>query len=639
MLRIDKLTYRIGPRVLLDQAEANIGAGHRVGLVGRNGVGKTTLLRLITGALDADGGGIAMPARWRVGITTQEAPGGPKSLIDTVLAVDRELAELTAEAETATDPDRIAAIHLRLADKEAYSAPARAARILAGLGFDEAAQQKPCGEYSGGWRMRVALAALLFTRPDLLLLDEPTNHLDLEASLWLEDYLRRYRGTILVVSHDRELLNRVVGEILHLQGGKLTLYQGGYDQFERTRRMRLELDAKLRVKQEARRAHLSKFVERFRYKATKAKQAQSRLKMLARMEPIPEDRDAADITFAFPAPAALASPIYAVDRVDVGYDGKAVFRDLSLRLDHDDRIALLGANGNGKSTLIRLLAGRLDPSSGHVTKSGKLRVGYFAQHQADELDLGATPLIELGRRRPRDPEQQLRNHLGRFGFSQQRAVTKVGNLSGGEKARLLFALMSSDRPHVLLLDEPTNHLDVDSRQALIQALNEFSGAVVIVSHDLHVVELTADRFWLVQDGKVAPFDGDMDDYRARLLAQSAQAGNNRTPAAKTAPQGGGGRVDKRADKKQQRRAAAERRRALAPLAKKLTAAEQAVGRLESEKAELEKAISDPDLYGGDGAAPSGLGKKLGRVAKDLKRAEATWIELQQDWDRTYDSGC
>jgi ATP-binding cassette subfamily F protein 3 len=627
MLRIDKLTYRIGPRVLLDQAEASIGAGHRVGLVGRNGVGKTTLLRLITGALDADGGGINMPARWRIGITSQEAPGGPQSLIDTVLAADRELAELTAEAETATDPDRIAAIHARLADTDAHSAPSRAARILAGLGFDEAAQQKPCGEYSGGWRMRVALAALLFTRPDLLLLDEPTNHLDLESSLWLEEYLRRYRGTILVVSHDRKLLNRVVGEILHLQGGRLTLYQGGYDRFERTRRMQLEQNAKMRVKQDARRAHLSKFVERFRYKATKAKQAQSRLKMLARMEPIPEDRDAADITFAFPAPKALAPPLYAIDRVDVGYDGTAVLNGLSLRLDHDDRIALLGANGNGKSTLIKLLAGRLEPLSGHVTKSGKLCVGYFAQHQADELDLAATPLIELGRRRPRDREQQLRSHLGRFGFSQQRADTRVGNLSGGEKARLLFALMSSDSPHVLLLDEPTNHLDLDSRQALIQALNEFPGAVIIVSHDPHVIELTADRFWLVQDGTVEPFDGDMDDYRSLLLARGGQAGINDGNKSGTA------QADRPTDKKQQRRAAAQRRRALAPLVKKLTAAEQAVARLQSEKAELEHAISDPALYDGDGSAPTGLGKKLGRVAKDLKRAEAAWIELQEELDR------
>ena len=624
MLRIDTLTYRIGPRLLLDAASASINPGHRVGLVGRNGSGKTTLLRLITGELDADGGRAETPSGWRIGISTQEAPGGPQNLVETVLAADPELAALMAEAETATDAHRIADIHARLHDKGAHAQPARAARILAGLGFDEAAQQKPCGDFSGGWRMRVALAALLFGAPDLLLLDEPTNHLDLEACLWLEDFLKRYKGTVVLVSHDRDLLNRVVGEILHLENGKLKLYQGGYDRFETTRRMQLELNAKAKAKQDVQRAHIQKFVERFRYKATKAKQAQSRMKMLARMEPIPEHREVGSVTFAFPEPKPLAPPLYTADDVAVGYDGTPVLSGLDFRLDNDDRIALLGANGNGKSTLIKLLAGRLHPQSGRVNKSGKLSVGYFAQHQADELDLEASPLVELSRKRPGDTEQQWRGHLGRFGFSQQRAETKIENLSGGEKARLLFALMSCDKPHILLLDEPTNHLDVESRQALVQAINAFEGAVIIVSHDPHIIGLTAEIFWLVDDGRVRPFDGDLDDYRALLLNGGGSNGRgNAHVSEKNGPAN---------NKKQRRRAAALRRQSLSGLKKKLKKAEDAVHRLEQEKAELRDALAAPKLYqdGGDLAA---LQKQLGQVEKDLGAAGEKWESLQHEWDR------
>jgi ATP-binding cassette subfamily F protein 3 len=620
MLRIDTLTYRIGPRLLLDQASATVNPGHRVGLVGRNGSGKTTLLRLINGELDTDGGAVEMPSGWRIGISTQEAPGGPQNLIETVLAADPELAALMAEAETATDAHRIGELHARLHDKGAHAQPARAARILAGLGFDEAAQQKSCGDFSGGWRMRVALAALLFTAPDLLLLDEPTNHLDLEACLWLEDFLKRYKGTMLLVSHDRDLLNRVVGEILHLENGKLKLYRGGYDRFETTRRMQLELNAKAKVKQDAQRAHIQKFVERFRYKATKAKQAQSRMKMLARMEPIPEHREVGSVTFAFPEPKPLAPPLYTADDVAVGYDGAPVLSGLDFRLDNDDRIALLGANGNGKSTLIKLLAGRLEPQSGHVNKSGKLSVGYFAQHQADELDLEASPLIEMSRKRPGDTEQQWRGHLGRFGFSQQRAETKIENLSGGEKARLLFALMSCDAPHILLLDEPTNHLDVESRQALVQAINAFEGAVIIVSHDPHVIGLTADRFWLVDGGGVRPFDGDLDDYRAVLL----NGGGNNGVSEKNGPPN---------NKKQKRRAAALRRQNLSGLKKKLNQAENAVHRLEREKSDVQDALAEPELYEGDAGDLKALKKKLGQVEKDLGAAEGAWESLQHEWDR------
>ena len=628
MLRIDNLTYRIGPRVLLDRASATINPGHRVGLVGRNGSGKTTLLKIVTGVLEPDDGVLATPTRWRIGVSTQEAPDGITSLINTVLSADEELSRLNAEAETATDPNRIAEIHALLRDKDAHSAPSRAAQILAGLGFSEAAQQKSCNDFSGGWRMRVALAGLLFSEPDLLLLDEPTNHLDLEACLWLEDYLNHYSGTVLLVSHDRGLLNRVVGEILHLENGKLTLYQGGYDRFEATRRMQLELNAKARMKQDIQRAHIEKFVDRFRYKATKAKQAQSRMKMLSRMEPIPEHHEEGTITFAFPEPMLLAPPLYTAENIDVGYAGTAVLKDLSFRLDTDDRVALLGANGNGKSTLIKLLAGRLSPMAGNINKSGKLRIGYFAQHQGDELDLFATPLVELGRLRDHDTEQQLRSQLGRFGFTQQRAETKVENLSGGEKARLLFALMSCENPNILLLDEPTNHLDVTSRQALVQAINAFEGAVIIVSHDPHIIELTAEQFWLVEGGGVRPYEGDLEDYRAMLLNRR-KAARTGAPSNRTLKTSNGASLNK----KQQRQASAEKRKVLSDGKKRLNQAEKTIHRLESLKDELQNNLSDPELYK-ENRGSTATQKKLGQVEKDLKVAEDEWANAQDKFDES-----
>ena len=629
MLQIENLTYRIGPRVLLDEASASIPAGHCVGLVGRNGTGKTTLLRLITNEIEADGGSITIPPRWRIGVTSQEAPEGRGSLVDSVLAADTELTDLETEAETATDPERISYIYERLGEKEAHSAPSRAARILAGLGFDEEAQQRTLGEFSGGWRMRVMLASLLFTKPDLLLLDEPTNHLDLEAALWLEDYLRRYDGTILIVSHDRGLLNRVSREILHLENSTLTLYQGGYDQFEATRRMRLEQNERAREKQDLQRAHIQSFVDRFRYKASKARQAQSRLKMLERMEPIAEHSEGGRVTFNFPDPVPqLSPPLFSVLNATVGYDDKAVLSNLSIRLDEDDRVALLGANGNGKSTLMRLLAGRLKQMSGTLTTAPKLRVGYFAQHQTEELDMNATPVIELGRRLPEDKDVQLRSQLGRFGFSQQRADTKISNLSGGEKARLLFALMTCDKPHILLLDEPTNHLDVVAREALVQAINAFEGAVVIVSHDPHVIELTADRFWLVADGSVVPFDGDMDAYRSLLLAGVKKTRKSATakieeiiPAAPPpAP----------VDKREQRKKAAEQREALAPLRKQVQRMEKNIAKFQTEKAEIEAKMADPDLYDGDSAKLVDLQKDLGWVAGQIAETEEVWLGLQRE---------
>jgi ATP-binding cassette subfamily F protein 3 len=621
MLRVENLTYRIGPRLLLDDTSASINAGHRVGLVGRNGTGKTTLFKIIMGQLSAESGKIDIPKRWTVGVTSQEAPHSSESLINTVIAADKELVALNAEAETATDPHRIAEIHTRLADKDAYTAEARAARILAGLGFDEAAQQRPCSDYSGGWRMRVALAGLLFTQPDLLLLDEPTNHLDLEATIWLEDYLKSYPGTILLVSHDRGLLNRVPTSILHLENAKLTMYQGDYEFFETTRRMRIEQNEKARVKLDQKRAHLQSFIDRFKAKATKAKQAQSRVKMLERLQPIAEHTEEGVTSFMFPETEELAPPLYSVNNVTLGYDGKPVLKNLSLRLDSEDRIALLGANGNGKSTLMKLFAGKLEPMAGGVNKSSKLRIGYFAQHQAEELDMDATPIMEMQRRRPDDTEQNIRNHLGRFNFSKPKAENKISNLSGGEKARLLFALMTLSKPHILLLDEPTNHLDMDSRQALVEAINAFNGAVILISHDPHVLELSVDRFLLVDKGGVTSFDGDMDDYRAHLLSRDSRVVQKQPKEASTN------------DAKDDRRSAAERRQALRPLKQKIEKAEALVDKLSKERAKLEAALADPKLYEGPPAKALDLQTQLGKVINDLEKAEEAWLLLQDEYDQ------
>ncbi len=621
MLHVNDLVYRVQGQPLFDHATVAVNKGERVGLVGRNGSGKTTLLKLISGELHPDQGSITYPRLTRVGKVAQDAPSGQTSLIDTVLAADAERSALLAEAEHARDPHRIAELHERLATIQADAAPARAARILAGLGFDEAAQQRPCAEFSGGWRMRVALAALLFTEPDLLLLDEPTNHLDLEAALWLESYLKSYPGTLLLVSHDRGLLNRAVNRIIHLENRRLTAYTGNYDRFERLRREHLEHQAALHAKQQAQRRHIQAFVDRFRYKASKARQAQSRLKALARMEPIAAVMEDRTVTFDFPPPAHLSPPILTLENVAVGYAAdKPILSRLNLRLDMDDRVALLGANGNGKSTLARLLAQRLKPMAGRMTRSGKLKIGYFAQDQAEELDLAATPLQHMERLMPMETETRLRSQLGRFGFGAERAEVAVGKLSGGEKARLLFALMSREAPHVLILDEPTNHLDVDSRQALIQALSAFEGAVILVSHDTHLIELTADRLWLVGEGTVVPYDGDMDDYRKLLMEQRrlerARQREDRPPR------------DDTVNKKDRRRAAAEARAAVADLRKAARQAEAQIEKLDRQKKALEKKLADPQVYEGPTAKLQDLQIRFGQVKQAIAEAEERWLELQ-----------
>jgi ATP-binding cassette subfamily F protein 3 len=620
MLVIEDITVRISGREILNHASAALPAGRRVGLVGRNGAGKSTLLKTILGLIVADTGSISMPREWRVGALAQEAPSGPQSLVETVLAADTERAELLKRAESETDPAAIADIHARLQAISAYAAPARAAAILAGLGFSAEDQLRPCAEFSGGWRMRVALAAVLFSAPDLLLLDEPTNYLDLEGVMWLEDYLRRYRGTVLMVSHDRDLLNTCAEFILHLEGGALTLYSGGYDAFAAARALKKAGDAAFARRQEARRQHLQAFVDRFRYKATKARQAQSRLKMLERMETaeVPVDEYVAPIRLPEPSPAS--PPLVTLDRVAVGYEpGKPVLRGLTMRLDPDERIALLGKNGNGKSTFAKLLAGKLAPMAGTMTAARKMTVGYFAQHQLEELDGALTPVETLARLRPHFTDLKLRTLLGGFGFSAEKAETRIASLSGGERARLMLALAAIDAPNLLILDEPTNHLDIDARGELVRALGEFSGAVVLVSHDRQLLEATADRLYLVTDGTVKPFDGDLDDYRKFLLAPEASEAETREAPKQS--------------KEAARRAAAERRRALKPLKDKVDAYERRMDRLHGDIAKLDAELATPGLFAADAAKAAAIAKRRADAAKALAATEEDWLAAQETYEK------
>jgi ATP-binding cassette, subfamily F, member 3 len=626
MLHINDLSYRIEGRALFDKATAGIPSGHKVGLVGRNGAGKTTLLRLIAGELSPDDGSINVPRGTRIGAVAQEAPSGPDSLLSFVLSTDRERTRLLAEAETAHDPDRIAEIHERLGDIEAHAAPSRAARILAGLGFDEAAQQQPCSEYSGGWRMRVGLAAMLFAEPDLLLLDEPTNYLDLEGSLWLEEYLRDYPHTVLIVSHDRELLNRSVTSILHLQQGKLTLYSGGYDSFEETRREKQRLDLKLKRKQDEERRRIEAFIVRFKAKASKATQAQSRVKALARMQPIAEVVEERVIPFAFPNPAkALASPLIRLEAAAVGYSaGQPVLRGLDLRLDADDRIGLLGANGNGKSTFAKLLAGRLPPMAGQRYGSDKITVAYFAQHQLEELPPRKTPYEHMRELMPEATEAQKRSRLGAFGFGVDKADTRAENLSGGEKARLLLALACFHRPHLLILDEPTNHLDVDAREALVRALNDYEGALILISHDRHLIDACADRLWLVRDGTVRLYDGDIDGYRGECLAE-----RRAVDGVKPRP---GGEARGRASAQTTRRQAAEQRAALAPFRHSIAKAEARIDELSRQIAGIEATLGDAELYRRDPSRAQALARERGKLIAARASAESAWLAASEAYE-------
>tara|TARA_R110000772_G_scaffold41808_1_gene97531 strand:+ start:111594 stop:113492 length:1899 start_codon:yes stop_codon:yes gene_type:complete len=629
MLHVNDMTFRLGGRVLFEKATLHLPQGRKMGLVGRNGTGKTTLFRMILGDAHPDEGSVRVRPSARIGTVTQEAPSGAASLLDTVLAADTERSALLAEAETVKDPMRIAEIHNRLADIDAQTAPARAARILSGLGFDEAAQARACSEFSGGWRMRVALAATLFSRPDFLLLDEPTNHLDLEAAMWLETYLATWPGTLLVISHDRTMLNKVVDEIAHLSEQKLTRYAGNYDRFERTRRERMTQQVKLQAKQLSEQRRIQSFVDRFRAKATKAKQAQSRMKMLARMEPIASVVEDKTTTFNFPDPAPLSPPLIAMDEVSVGYGAEPILKNLDLRIDMDDRIGLIGANGNGKSTLIKMLADRLKPQAGKIVKSSKLKIGYFAQHQQEELNLNESPFQHMARIMPMATETKVRSHLGRFGFSGDLANSKVEVLSGGEKARLLFALMSTEAPHILFLDEPTNHLDVDAREALVQALNEYDGAIVLVTHDSHLIDLVCDRLWLVADGACKPFEGDLDAY-AGLLMEQRRLARREIRAAKD------GDSVAPIDKKELRRERARQREETAALRKSVVDAERRMEKLTQEISTLEARMADPDIYNGPTAKLMDLQLAHKKAKDKLAETEQQWLSAQETIDGALD---
>ncbi len=636
MLTVRDITCRMGGRVLLNQANLTVMDKWHVGLIGLNGTGKSTLFKLITGEMESDGGSIEISARARMGIVRQDMPESDLPLIDIVLAADEERTQLLIESEDCHDPHRVAEIYDRLNEIDAYTAPARASTILAGLGFSEDQINGPFSALSGGWRMRVALASVLFLQPDLLLLDEPTNHLDLEAIIWLEGYLANYPHTILMISHDRDLLNKCVDHVVHLYDQKLTLYNGNYDTFERTRAERLELQQKIFEKQQTVKNHMQAFIDRFRAKASKARQAQSRIKMLEKMDWVEEVIADRSVRFQFPQPEKHAARLITFDYVDVGYgENKPVLRNINMIIDRDDRIALLGANGNGKSTLIKLIAGKLQPQKGEKITAQKLRIGYFSQHQADELDLNETPYEVMHRLCAKNKvdsrESVVRARLGRFGFSKELSDNKISSLSGGEKSRLLFAVMSFDAPHILLLDEPTNHLDIEARSALVDALNAYEGAVVIVSHDPTMLERVADRLWLVHDGKVEDFDGDLTDYRRFVLDQkknrrkAQKQSKENKDAAKRAADAALNATDSQLEN-------TERDNKTSPslsLLKKIEQAEKELARLTEEVKKFEAMMLAPDFYKDANRAQT-VQQLYHGMSQKLKTQEEMWIKLCQE---------
>lgn len=624
MLILNDITVRIAGRLLIDHSSVTLPSGSKTGFVGHNGTGKSTLFRVITGDLAPETGEVIIPKDTRIGQVAQEAPGTEESLLEIVLAADKERVQLLQEAETATDPMRIAAIHARLTDIGAHSAEARAGSILSGLGFNSEAQKRPASSFSGGWRMRVALAAVLFAEPDLLLLDEPTNYLDLEGTLWLIEYVRRYPHTVIIISHDRELLNSATNSIMHLENKKLTFWRGNYDQFERQHAETIELQQKMAAKQEAHRKHMEDFVARFRAKASKARQAQSRLKALEKLKPIAVWQDEHVQPFSFPqAEKIAASPIIALSKVEVGYEpGKPILKGLDLRIDNDDRIALLGANGNGKSTLAKLLSGRLKPESGTMTLSPNLKVAFFAQHQMDDLFPEENPIEHVRRLMPKQPEAKIRAAVARMGLSTEKMMTKAKELSGGEKARLLMGLATFEGPNLLILDEPTNHLDIDSREQLVLALNDFEGAVILIAHDRHLIEATMERLWLVKDGTVKSYDGDMDDYRNDILGISkpkevkqAHKDNSSTKS-----------------KNDQRKASAEKRAELAPLRKQIQEQEALMERLQKLIARLDDTLADPELYTKSPDKAAEKAKERADAVNRLDDAESRWLKLSDEYD-------
>ncbi len=623
MLHINNLTYRIAGRTLLEDATLVVPEGTKFGLVGRNGTGKTTLFKLLVGDIAPESGSASIRKGARVGQVAQEAPASDESLLEFVLKADAERSSLLAEAETASDPNRIAEIQLRLADIGAHSAESRAATILHGLGFDAAAQARPTKDFSGGWRMRVALAAILFSEPDLLLLDEPTNYLDLEGTLWLESYIGRYPHTVMIISHDRDLLNKAVDHIAHLDQLKLTSYRGGYDNFERTRREKLELQQKMRAKQLDQRKHLESFITRFKAKATKAKQAQSRIKALERMKPIAAVVEDHIKPITFPNPEKRAAPpIIRLEKASVGYEpGKPILKNLDLRIDPDDRLALLGANGNGKSTFAKLISDRLKIDDGTINRANKLKIAFFAQHQLDELRPNENPVEHVRPLMPDAPEAKVRARVAQMGLGTEKMDIPAKSLSGGEKARLLLGLATFEGPHLLILDEPTNHLDIDSREALVHAINDYEGAVLLISHDRHLIEACVDRLWLVHDGTCKSYDGDLEDYRRLLLA------SRNSPDSTAREKATNGEANLAAEK---RRSSAEKRKEQAPLRRKIQAAERDMDKIRERLAKMDEKLADPDLYAKFPEKGAKLSKDRSDLADLLDKIEEKWLEMSEE---------
>ncbi len=615
MLTVSDLTYKIGARTILDECNVAIMDNWKVGVVGLNGAGKSTLFKLISGDYIPDGGTVEINAKQRMGMVRQDIPEVETSLLDLVLEADEEMADLWKRTETEEDPNEIAEIYQRLADMDAYSAPAKASRLLTGLVFKDEQLSEPFSSFSGGWRMRVALAAALFVEPEILLLDEPTNHLDLEAIMWLEGYLASYPHTLLIISHDREVLNKCIDHVILVDKQKTTMYTGNYDTFERDRAEALGLQQKMHEKQQAERAHMQKFVDRFKAKASKASQAQSRMKALEKMDIVDAVIAHRAVHFTFPNPKEKMTPLLSIDHADIGYtQGQPVLKDVYESIDGDDRIALLGANGNGKSTLMKLIAGKLEAMNGEVTRANKLRIGYFSQHQTEELDVTSTPYQEMltlmRKSNPDITEPKVRAKLGAFGFSKDLADNTIKSLSGGEKARLLFAIMSFNAPHILLLDEPTNHLDIDAREALVQALNNFEGAIVIVSHDPNMVERVADRLWVVRDGGCHHFDGDLEDYRNYTI----QARRDQR------------KKDKEGKKKKDKNANTSEIVSINP--QKLAKLEKKIAKLEAQKTELETLMSAEGFYTKPHEETVKVQAKHAQVMADLETAELGWLEAQ-----------
>lgn len=608
MIKLENITVRIAGRTLIEDLSLTLNEGHRYGLIGRNGTGKSTFFKVLLKALHPDAGRLEIPARIRIGHVAQEAPSGPTTPLEAVMAADQERLELMARLEDGSEPENMADIYDRLIAIDAFSAESRASEILAGLGFSQEMQESPLSTFSGGWRMRVSLASLLFSNPDWLLLDEPTNHLDLEAALWLEEYLKNYSKSLLIISHDRHFLNNVCDRTLFLHGEKIQSYGGNYDTFARTWEAQQQTLKAQHTKQEAQRKHMEDFVNRFRAKASKAKQAQSRIKALEKMERLPDIVHDPEVKFDFPKPEKLAPPLIVLDHVNVGYTNDIpILKGLSQRLDQEDRIALLGANGNGKSTFAKLIAGRLKPQKGEIRHSGKLKVGFFAQHQVEEFDENATAYEHIIHKAPEMTPTLARAQLGRFGLSGKKADVKVKSLSGGEKARLNFALICLDKPHILILDEPTNHLDMDSRQALMIALNSFEGAVILITHDWDLLSSTMDRLWLVAHHKVEPFEGDLEDYRRMIL--KGQEAPSKSPKQKPSKD------------------------TTAPLKKEAQEAKLKMEALSTSLQKVMEELDNPKLYTNHSEALTELVKKQHQLENDLKIAEEEWLKAEESLEK------